>query len=576
MKKINKNVIFISLIILSSIISYTNIFFNDFVWDDIVFITENQEIKSISNIPAFFTKDSEGTYRPLRSTYYSLIYSIAKTKTFFYHLNSIILHTIISVLVFLIIKRLLKNKDTALIASLIFTVHPIHTGRVTNMTAGFDLPGILLLFLSFYLYILFSESKKKKYFVFSILFFISGLSSSEEAVIVPFLIILYEFCLNKKKFLDKKDWITKYSYYFVFLIAYLFIRFFLINLIGRVPDYESPGIIFTMMTMVKVVIKYMILLIAPLNLKLYYDVPIVRSFFEIGFLISLVIIISIIIIAIRKFNKILLFSTAWFFISLLPFLNILPIVVLMAERYLYVPSFGFCLLLGYLINRIKNKKVVITISLLVIIIFSSLTIERNSQWKDNITLWTETVKDAPYSSRAHDNLGYTLEQMGRYEDASLEFSKAVELKPDNYKALANLGVALAKLGKINESIERLESAVDIKPDHYNTYNKLGLVYAMNEEYKPALFNLMKAVKLNPHFAKGYNDVGTVYGRLGEFDSAEESFQKAIEIDYYYADAHFNLGILYEFLGKDSLAREEIQTAYILEPDNKLYKDKLKN
>ena len=136
-----KNIISIVLIVFLSLISYINIFDNEFVWDDHIFILDNTDIKSFSNIPYFFKEDVDELYRPLRTLHYTIAYSIFKKNEFGYHLNSLFFHIIISVLVFFIIKEAI-GKNIALIASLIFAVHPIHTERVANMTAGFDLLGI--------------------------------------------------------------------------------------------------------------------------------------------------------------------------------------------------------------------------------------------------------------------------------------------------------------------------------------------------------------------------------------------------------------------------------------------------
>src|SRR3989338_2560795 len=145
-----KTIIPILLIILLSLASYFNIFRNEFVWDDHVFILDNPDVRSF-NLPLFFTQDVDGLYRPLRSLHYSLIYSIAGKNELLYHFNSLFFHTVISILVFFIIFEIIGKKNTALLTALIFAAHPIHTERVANMTGSFDMPGIFFMLLSFYL-----------------------------------------------------------------------------------------------------------------------------------------------------------------------------------------------------------------------------------------------------------------------------------------------------------------------------------------------------------------------------------------------------------------------------------------
>ena len=584
MANINKNFLFVLLIVSLSIIVYGNTFFNDFVWDDYVFILDKPEIKSFSNVPGFFLSDTDGTYRPLRSVNYAVIYSIFKKNPFGYHLNALFFHIMISIVVYLIILKLVDTRNIAFIASLLFALHPIHTGRVANMTAGFDLLGIFLFLLFFYFYILFSKMKKINYFIGSVIVFLIGLFASEEVATLPFVIILYELCFNRKNlFQNFKGKLIKFpTLFFAILAGYIVLRFFVLEIVGRSPEYESPGLIFTLFSMTKVVVGYIMLLIAPLNLKLFYEMPVSNTLFELDIIISIFILALIMFFSIKFYQKIVFFSVGWFFITLIPFSNILPLVILMAERYLYLPSIGFCLLLAFVLNKVYNidkkyiKTGIIVFIVLLLSFYSFATINRNADWKDNLTLWTETVKDSPASSRAHDNLGFTYEHMEDYEGAIREFGKAIELNPDNFRALSNMGVALAKIKKYNKSIFYLEESLKINSYRYKTYNKLGLVYSEIGDYNSAITMQNKAIKLNPSFAKGYNDLGMVFGYIGGFNASIESFKMAVKLDYEYADAHFNLGVLLNFLDQEDKALEELRIAIRLDPDNEKYKKIIRN
>ncbi|MBW2976154.1 tetratricopeptide repeat protein [Candidatus Woesearchaeota archaeon] len=580
----NKIIIPILFVILLSLFSYLNIFRNEFVWDDHVYILDNGDIRSVSNVKLFFTQDVDGLYRPLRSMHYALVYSIAGKNELLYHLNSIFLHTLVSIIVFLIVFEI-ANKKAALLASLIFAAHPIHTERVANITAGFDLLGIFFMLLSFYLYIKFTKSNNKKYFLFSLFLFIIALFSSEEAIVLPLLIVLYELCFNRDEFIKKlKNKIIKnYLAFFIAALVYAVLRFFILGIKGRIEGYLAGSFYLTMLTMPKVFVYYIYLLIFPANLALFHDIKAASSFFEPEVLISLVILATIIFLTLKFYrNKVLFFSVFWFFIALLPFSNLVPLQVFMAERYLYVPSIAFSFLVSYFLfaayNKFKNKKIrrygVIFFIILLLIFYSGRTIARNADWKNDLTLWSRTVETNPGSSRAHDNLGFTYERMGDNEKALEEFKTAVGLQPNDYRALANLGVAYAKIEAYNESIAALEKSIGIKRYH-KTYDKLGLVYAEIGAEEKAIEQFKEATKIEPRYSKAHNDLATVYGRLGEFDLALQEFNEAIRIDKDYADAHYNLGILLEFLKQNDLAKKEFETALSLEPDNGLYRKKVK-
>ena len=591
----NKTIIPIILIILLSLVSYFNVFKNEFVWDDHVFILDNQDIRSFSNLPLFFKQDTDGLYRPLRSLHYTFIYAMAGKNEFLYHFNSIFLHTIISILVFLIIYEIVNRRNIALISALIFAVHPIHTGRVTNITAGFDLLGIFFMLLSFYFYIKFSNNikdssnkinvLKNKYLLSSLLIYLLAVFSSEEAIVLPLIIILYEFCFNRESFNKKliKNNIKKYIPFFVVALFFIIVRFIIVGFRGRIEEYLAGNFFLTMLTMLKVYVYYIYLLIVPINLTLFHEISPAVSLFDFKVLFSVLILITIFFFTLRyNKNRILFFSVFWFFIALIPFSNILPLQVFMAERYLYVPSIAFSLLLSYLLitlfnykfkskNIIKYSVVVFIILLLSFYVFS--TVKRNNEWRDNLTLWSKTVASNPNNSRAHDNLGFTYERAGDTEKALVEFEKSVKLQPDNFRALANLGVAYAKLGLYNKSIKTLEKSIKINKYH-KTFDKLGLVYVEIKMEEKAIDSFKEAIRISPRYAKARNDLATVYGRIGEIDLALLEFNDAIRIDKDYADAHYNLGILLEFLKQDDLADKEFETAFKLEPDNPLYSKKL--
>ncbi len=584
-----KTAISVLLIAILSFASYFNIFRNEFVWDDHVFILDNPDIRSFSNLPLFFAKDVDGLYRPLRSLYYTFIYSLAGKNEFLYHFSSLFLHTAISILVFFIIFEIIGKRYVAMLAALIFAAHPIHTERVANMTGSFDMLGIFFMLLSFYLYIKFSKSNSKKYFLFSVLSLFIAVFSSEEAVTLPLLIVIYEFCFNREKFNKdelKNKIIKNYAPYFVIALFYVAIRFFFIGVRGRVEGYPAGNFFLTMLTMLKAYINYIYLLIFPVNLTLFHDIKAAASLLDFKVLISALALIAILFFAIRHYkNKVLFFSVFWFFITLIPMSNILPLQVFMAERYLYAPSIAFSLLVSYLLIAIfnfnfKNARVkgvvkhgivLFVILLLSFYIFS--TINRNKDWKDNLTLWSKTAATNPYNSRAHDNLGFAYELEGNEAKALEEFELAVKLQDDNFRAWGNLGAAYGRLGKYNESIAALKKSIKIR-EYHKTYDKLGLVYAELGIEDKAIESFKEAIKINPRYAKAHNDLGTVYGKTGAFDFALQEFKEAIRIDKDYADAHYNLGILLEFLGDKENAMREFNIAAALEPENGLYRKRL--
>ncbi|MFH1316468.1 MAG: tetratricopeptide repeat protein [Candidatus Woesearchaeota archaeon] len=592
--KLTKNLVFIIILILLNTLIYANTFRNDFVFDDPGFIVNNYEIRDLKNIPSFFTEPTIGSlYRPLRTTWYSIIYQISGQDTWGYHLNSLIFHVLVTILFYFITLKVTEKKNLSFIIALLFAAHPIHTGRVTNMTAGFDILGIFLMLLSFYFYIIFSKDKKKNFLYYSVIAFILALLGTEEAITLPLLILLYEFIFGQKtdmiKIKNVYNNIRWFGSYVVIFLAYFIIRTLIIEKIGRSAVYYAGSFSVSVYTTFTVFIRYIRLLFLPLNLNVEYIHDLQYSLFEWKAFVSLLIIIALLVFAfyIRKRSKFISFGIFWFFITLIPFSNIFPVNVIMAERYLYVPSFGFCLILGFVFYKLINfksgspnvNKTVKAVSMLALVIlllwYSSVVIQRNSEWRDSISFWEITIGKEPRASRPYDNLGIEYLDMGNHADAIDYFLIAIDHNPLNHIAYANLGRAYAEIGEFDKAKSSLIKSIEIHPDIYNAYNNLGIVYDMEGNFSLAIDSFEKAISLSPKLHKAHMDLAKTLVKKGEFTRAEEEFKLAVELRPELPDPHYNLGIFYEFINQTGNAKDEFKIAYEIEPENDLYINRYK-
>ncbi|MFH1551379.1 MAG: tetratricopeptide repeat protein [bacterium] len=220
----NKWIIF-ALIIIVSVIPYFNTLSNEFVYDDVDYFLNWQGIRNI-DIVSYFSGDApmyyEHVYRPVRSIIQSIVYQFSGVNPFGYHLFAIIINLLNVALVYLIAKKILnENRIAGLISVVIFALLPVHTMSVSFITASFNTAGIIFLFLSLYLYILFRELAKKKYIYGSMILGLVAFFTYELTLILPLLIILYDLCFKK----ITKDKIKYYVFYFSGALLLLIIRF---------------------------------------------------------------------------------------------------------------------------------------------------------------------------------------------------------------------------------------------------------------------------------------------------------------------------------------------------------------
>ena len=256
---------------------------------------------------------------------------------------------------------------------------------------------------------------------------------------------------------------------------------------------------------------YIMSVFFPINLSVVHYVSIPTSILEPIVLLSISIIFALLLITIKiyKYSKVVFFCIGWFFITLLPVSNIIPIGTWMAERYLYLPSFGFCLFIAVVIHKMYNSKIkqfseksikIIALSVLIFILtfYSVSTIFRNSEWKDDLTLWSETVKTSPDSAKAHNNLGHAYFENKSYDQAIAEYKEALKLYPDYDEA----------------------------------HDNLGIVYAKKGSYEKAIIEFKEAIRINPYNAMAHNNLGIAYFNTGNYDLAKQEFLRAIDLDPY--------------------------------------------
>lgn len=345
--------------------------------------------------------------------------------------------------------------------------------------------------------------------------------------------------------------------------------------------------------------EYLRLLFYPNQLSADYYFPIYQSIIKPNILFALFLLVSSLVLTIILFkrNRIISFGLAWFLINLLPVANILPKTFFVAERYLYIPSFGFCLVVGFLFWQMvigRTLRIFGAILFgLVILLYSVRTIVRNGDLKSEQTLWSKTLIVNPMSVPGHANLGAALLNSGRFEESINESKKAIALNPSYAKPYYNLGIALLKLECYQEAINNLQTSAWLESASVENHTALGAAYqaignhsaAIEEfkislttngnpelhhalgisyretgEYDEAIKEFRQAIAINPNLGEAYNDLGVEYGRKGLYDEAIKEFNVAITKMANPAQAYHNLGLVYRKKGEPDKAIEAIQKA----------------
>lgn len=516
---------------------YYNSLSNEFVFDDESVIQTNASIQDLSNIPKFFTAD-EGFhkvigryYRPVVSTSYATDFYIWGMNPYGFHLTNVLIHVISCLLlykIFIVLFWRYKFRNLiSMFSTLIFAVHPIHTEAVTWISGRTDSMVTMFFFASFLFYLLFTRetefSKKDNllhtiteknylYLTLSILFYAAGLLTKEMIVTMPVIILLYDFVYRKKKMDYLKQNALTYILFIAVTLGYLVLRYMILSGIPERENYLyfiGKDYVVVLGTMLKTIPVYFRLLLAPFSLLYHYNgvIPDAKTIIETPVLLSILFLFVMLYLTVFFYKKdsVVAFCILFFFVSLLPVMNIIPTMNLMAERFLYLPSFALSLLICHLalVGSSKRDFSILAIGVVVIImLLSYLTYVRNEDWKSNNTLYMSAK--GIEGSVILVNEANIYANGKKYEDAAKLYKRAIELRDNNVLAHHNLGLVYLLNGKLDSAEMRIKRGIYVDSLAPDGYFQLATIYNMEGKKDEAIQMLEKLQTVYPDYKDSKN------------------------------------------------------------------------
>ncbi|HOY31083.1 MAG TPA: tetratricopeptide repeat protein [Bacteroidales bacterium] len=591
----HKDAFGLAILILLGIIIYSNSFKCSFHFDDLTNITGNYRIHNLSDVKAWW---SFSPARIVSIFTFVLNYHFSQLNVWSYHLVNLMIHLINACLVWWItllifnspaIKDSPASKNKKIIAfftALLFVSHPLATQSVTYIVQRQTSMAAMFYLLSLALYAkarMTDSSQKNKYLFFTgcVISAFLAFFSKENAYTLPGAIVLFElfFLRAKKRHINFKDWrVILLILAFLSIIIVLSLKFSA-NIFRPIHPLQSLGsseIITStnyLLTQFSVIVKYIQLLILPINQNLDYDFPVSNSFFELRTLSSFLLLISLLVLAIFLFKKhrIVSFGIFWFFLTLSVESGIIPINDVIYEHRTYLPSFGFFLILTTVIFVLlwkKNKYLAIALFVIIALINSVLTFQRNKIWKDELTLWTDVVSKSPGKARPYGNRGVIYDDLGQSDKALADFSKAIQIEPCYAMAYTNRGLIYGSRGQFDNAIRDFSRALELEPNNSFAVWNRGITYSNLQQWEKAIADYSRIIEINQYEYDPFYNRGVAYGNLQQYDSAMNNYTKAIAYNRRHARAYYNRGILYYYMGQWQNAFDDFSNALEINPDFK--------
>jgi tetratricopeptide (TPR) repeat protein len=576
--------------VLFALLVSINTLWNGFASDDSQQVLNNEFIKTFRNLPNAFTSSVwaftsndiiftvDPYYRPLFSSLFTINYAMFGAHAWGWHLINVLIHAAVTFMVFLVIKEVTDRRWLAAVTAILFAVHPVHAESVAWVSGVSDPLLALLLLPAFYFYVRYRKQGRSYMLAIAPVFYFLALLSKEAAIALPVFIAFCElFYFNKS--LSLKERAIRLSIlvalFAVPTLIYFAMRYHAISafLFSGNPRYP---LIFGIATVPLAMVKYLALLLFPVNYSYQHYTPLVETIASLRLLAPLVLLTVLVVgIALTR-SRVLLFAAVWFVVMLLPVLATLQQFepgYLVQERYLYIPSIGICLAIALGIEWLATRnwfgapgyKVALSAALLLVVVFSAVHIKQNRVWEDSITVYKHCVAVAPQSSVAHTILSRTYYDAGRPREAEAAAHTALDLDSTNTGAYMNLSYFSRASGRLDKAIDYLEQAVSAtnlgpmtRNDLATAYLNLGLLYWEQKAFDRAESNLLKSIEILPRPVAWYH-VGQFYFDRRRFEEALNMFEQvAARVPRWFSPIHIKLGQTYESLNQIDRALAEYQ------------------
>ncbi len=585
------NLLAVMIIIVLGIVVYSNSFKCTFHYDDFASIIDNNAIRNLWDLNSIWQFSPN---RPIAIFSFALNYHYGQLDVRYWHYVNLLIHLMTAVVVWWLTllvfstpalkdHKLNSNKQIiALLTALLFVSHPLATQSVVYIVQRMASMVAMFYLLSTALYVqgrLLPKGSVWKYvlFVGSLMVGVLALFTKENAYTLPFALVMAEFFLFRKKKLkvNFKDYRVLLGMGVVAAAFVLMVSRFSLGVLKPITATETHTATLTpftyLFTEFGVIVKYIQMLLFPMNQMVDYDYPVAESFFNGRSLIGFVILAACIVVGIVVYKKhrMISFGIFWFIPTLAIESSIIPINDVIFEHRTYLPSFGFFLILTsvvFILLQKKYKSLAVVILLIIVASNSYLTFQRNKVWKDELTLWSDNVAKAPKLARPLTNRGFAYRNIGMWEKALDDYSKAIQLSPNYTIALNDRGVAWDHFGKYNNAIADYSRAIKINPNFTDAYSNRCAAYGSMGQNEKALADISKAIELNGNYYKAYSNRGNLYSALNQPDKAIADYTKALELNSNYADAYSNRGNACGKLKQFDKALADYSKAISLNPD----------
>lgn len=550
------------LLLLATAAVYARLLEHDFInLDDKWYVTQNPAIAGFSwqNIKTIFTSFYIGNYAPVQMLSYMLDYTIWGLQPGGYLLSNIIVHALNGIMVYQLFLRFSGSRLQATIAALVFLLHPVQVESVAWISQRKNLLAMLFFLLAWEFYCRYQAAgpeKRKTAYLLSLGAFVAALLSKSIAVILPVVLVMYDFCFPEVKrrvaLLDKIPFIIAAG---VIAAITMFSQWPDVGEGGRISEFHGGSRLATFFTMLPVLCRYLGMTIWPANLSADYNPPIYQ-YPEAPVIGAFIILAAVVWGGWRLYcyDRRFGFWTAFFFVALLPVSQIVPLFTLMNDRYLYFPLLSVAAFAGagaaYLWRRFGKYSVAIYLLLaLLLTALAVATWQRAGVWRNSVTLWSDAAAKVTNSARIWGYLGNAHDEAKERGPAIYAYQRGLELDPNNESILYNSGSMYLLLGDTEQADSLLKRLLRRSPGHIMGLVAFGDLAMLRGDFAEGESSYLRAHQLQPSAPDPLLKLGNAAVVTNRLDDARGYYLRAEETVKGHPEIAYNVACVEAMLGR---------------------------
>jgi hypothetical protein len=544
-----------------------------FVYDDQGQIVQNNFIRSWSSAPRYFTEhvwshvhpnQAGNYYRPVFLLWLLLNRTLFGLNPFLWHLVLVAVHLSVTLLVYVMARRLTKDEMTACIAALIFGLHPTHIEAVAWVSGVTEPLLALFLIPAFLFYLDWRESRESKTerapddevvalyrkpeirLACSFLLYTLAMLEKETALVLPIVICGYEWIKSSgqsQNFVSRaRQSLMRAAPFIALSIGYLVVRTIVLKGLGHTLSPLPFSTV--LLTWPAVLWFYIRQLVWPVNLSAFQDLEYVTSPGLMTFVLPAIGVVAVVAglwIYARKAEahtrRTLLTAFLWLGLPILPVLNISVFGEGEAvhDRYLYLPSIGFAIIVGIAFRRLDighaklfgRSAVQMAAVMLITLALGFVTSSQHVYWASDLALFQHGLSFVPNNRIAKTGLANEFSKREQYDAAITLYKAVIERNPDYWVASYNLGCTYMKMGDFHNAEIYLNRGIEIRPAEPRQYLSLSVTLQEMARIAESESAIRYAIELNPDGYGFHYQLGDVLNAQGNLQAALDEFKTEV-------------------------------------------------